>query len=520
MQRNWSGRAGVLLEVGVFVLIGADVWYETRQNGDWELVAGLVLTTLTLVLGRRLPAASLAVAAFGGLIAMVDLGGRFPAWPVLLMIAAGYYAGRRMETVRPVLGILAAVTVVALPVSLTEVSDGLGSWLSLLVTLLFAAFVPWHLGHYLRLRADLERTGWRRAEELEARQRITAEQARLRERARIASDMHDSLGHELSLIALRAATLELSSDVDERHRAAAGELRESAATATERLRQIIGVLREDAPPPVEPADTDVAGLVERVRGSGVALESRVDDVSDAPPMVRRAVYRVVQEALTNVTKHAPGAAASVWVECSAAETVVVVRNARPPAGSLPGVPSGQHGLVGLRERVRLVGGTLAAGPSGDGFEVRAGLPHDAAPAADAPETEAERSESARELASARRRVRRTLAGAVAAPAVVIVVATVVGVVQYAYNWSSSTLDPLRYNELRLGESRVDIGQVLPRRQTVERPDAEPERPPGSRCEYYRTDRSLFELSSESYRLCFDRDLLVSKDLIPERRGDE
>ncbi|MCA1438583.1 hypothetical protein I6F33_37630, partial [Bradyrhizobium sp. BRP20] len=111
----------------------------------------------------------------------------------------------------------------------------------------------------------LVRSGWQRAEELELRQRIVAEEARLRERARIASDMHDSLGHELSLIALRAAALEMSGSAE------AKALRESAAAATERLREILGLLREDAPP-VDPVQGGVPALVERARASGVDIE--------------------------------------------------------------------------------------------------------------------------------------------------------------------------------------------------------------------------------------------------------
>ncbi|MCQ0011553.1 histidine kinase dimerization/phosphoacceptor domain-containing protein [Actinomadura madurae] len=89
--------------------------------------------------------------------------------------------------------------------------------------------------------------GWERAEHLENQQRIIAERERLRERARIAQDMHDSLGHELALIAVRAGALEVAADLGDRHRAAAAELRTGAADATEHLREIIGVLRDDAP---------------------------------------------------------------------------------------------------------------------------------------------------------------------------------------------------------------------------------------------------------------------------------
>ncbi|MGH3928880.1 MAG: histidine kinase, partial [Pseudonocardiaceae bacterium] len=112
--------------------------------------------------------------------------------------------------------------------------------------------------------ALLVSAGWERAERMEREQQMIVDQARLRERARIAQDMHDSLGHELSLIALRAGALELDPDLDERHRAAAAELRGSASTATERLGEIIGVLREEnTDPPMQPSGESIVELVDR-----------------------------------------------------------------------------------------------------------------------------------------------------------------------------------------------------------------------------------------------------------------
>ena len=151
--------------------------------------------------------------------------------------------------------------------------------------LVFAGLSPWLLGRYVRVRGELARTGWRRAEEMESRQRLVADQARLRERARIASDMHDSLGHELSLIAVRAAALEVAGGLDDAQRDAAAQLRTSAAAATERLREIIGVLREDAAP-VEPVQGDLGELISRARASGLLIESdsgRASGAADGRP---------------------------------------------------------------------------------------------------------------------------------------------------------------------------------------------------------------------------------------------
>lgn len=292
---RWRQRAILLFEVGVWAMICLLVVYETRRNPDrWELIGGLVVTTVSLASARAFPLLSLTAAAASSLAVLPNYLGRFPVWPILLMLVAGYLAGRRMEQAKPAVLSFAGIALAGLPFAYFIGEDVVGSWLSLVATLLFAIFVPWHLGRYLRLRENLARTGWERAERLENEQRVAAEQAKLRERARIASDMHDSLGHELSLIALRAGALEVSAHLGERDRAAAGELRESAATATDRLHEIIGVLRaDDEGAPVRPAGEAISELVDRATASGMAVAQEVEPFDGVPPMVELAARRVV-----------------------------------------------------------------------------------------------------------------------------------------------------------------------------------------------------------------------------------
>ncbi|NIH85209.1 histidine kinase [Amycolatopsis granulosa] len=509
MGRFWGRAAEVLAGVPA----AAVLLYESRHNAEpWELVAGLVAIVLAIAAARRGPWLSLTVAVASSAAMLFNFAGRVPAWPVLLMVPFGYLAGRRMESARPALATFFAVSVISIPLSLAAGRAELGDWGPMFGVLLFAV-LPWQLGRYMRTRDELVRSGWQRAEELELRQRIVAEEARLRERARIASDMHDSLGHELSLMALRAAALEMSGSAE------AKALRESAGAATERLREIIGVLREDAAP-VEPVDDGVASLVERARESGMDIVLREDEVSgaddeaggrSAPPMVERAAYRVVQEALTNVTKHAPGAGVIVSVSRAPAETVVRVCNSPPPAGPLPSTVSGRRGLVGLGERVRLLGGTLSAGPRDGGFEVVARLPHASAPAP----AEPVQSESARQLGQVRRTVRRRLVAAFVVPPSIL--AGLLGVVgaTYQYQWQTSVLDPAGYEQLRPGQSRAEVAAVLPHRQRG--PHVVAPEPPGLRCEYYGTGRSIVELRLDAYRLCFDGERLASKELLTDVR---
>ncbi|MER7858553.1 histidine kinase [Amycolatopsis japonica] len=515
----------VALWLGLCGWVVIDAGSSTRH---WELLAGLVATTAAIALARRYPLVSLAIAMVASFVVMGSFGGRVPIWEGFVLVAVGYLAGYRQPVAKPMLRLFAAVSVLAVPVALLWSKDGFASWGALLGVLVFAGVTPWLLGRYVRQREDMARDGWRRAEEMESRQRLVADRARLRERTRIASDMHDSLGHELSLIAVRAAALEVAGGLDEPQRRAAGELRQSAATATERLREIIGVLREDDAP-TEPVHESIDELLDRTRASGVLIESSVDEPLDGEPqMVDRAAYRVVQESVTNVVKHAPGAAVTVRVVRSEGQTDVVVTNSAPPAGPLPGRTSGKRGLIGLRERVRLVGGTLRAGPRDGGFEVSATLPHDAAPSEESPESQAAmdaevgQSTSARELERARRDVRRSLIQAIVVPIGLFGVVVGISGAVFLVQWYGSELPGGDYARIHVGQTRAEIASLLPSGQRIARPrTVEAPVPPGATCEYYGTERSVFNLNYEAYRLCFAEGKLVAKDLISEdeQKGD-
>ncbi|GAB3156040.1 histidine kinase [Amycolatopsis stemonae] len=507
-KRRWRVALDVLLGLFLAFIVATDT---VGTRSWWELAGGLAVVAGSVATARRYPVVSLGIALAGALAVPFPYGDRVPVWVVFVLVAMCYQAALRMDRARPGLLIGAAVVVLGLPPALLVGPDGVGDWGAMVAILVFAGVSPWLLGRYVRLRGELARTGWRRAEEMESRQQLVASQARLRERARIAGDMHDSLGHELSLIAVRAAALEVAGGLDDTQRDAAAQLRAGAAAATERLREIIGVLREDAAP-VEPVQGDLGELIERARASGLLIESTVDS-SSAPPMVARAAYRVVQEALTNVAKHAPGAAVTVRVTSTGSETSVRVVNARPPAGPLPGAASGRVGLIGLRERVRLVGGTLRASPHEGGFAVTATLPHDASPVEETSETAGDTT-SARALELARRDVRRSLVPAVVVPLALFGLVLAIGGIAFLYQWTTSELPGSTYERMRIGQSRAEL--TLPERQRGARPTrGEPPPPAGAVCEYYGAGRSWLDDDYAAYRLCFADGKLVSKDWFSE-----
>jgi signal transduction histidine kinase len=211
------------------------------------------------------------------------------------------------------------------------------------------------------------------------------------ERTRIAREMHDVLAHRISLVALHAGGLEVNPSAGpvEVERSAA-LIRTTARQALEDLRGVLGVLREDdtgagAALAPQPTLDDVPRLLEASRAAGVTVHLAGTIPSTVPDVVGRTAYRVVQEGLTNVHKHARGAAATVAVTGSQGTHLQIeVRNAPPVGTELnPLVPGAGMGLVGLRERVELAGGRLTCGPDpAGGFFVHASLPwpHDPDPA--------------------------------------------------------------------------------------------------------------------------------------------
>ncbi|WP_131741633.1 sensor histidine kinase [Actinomadura roseirufa] len=246
--------------------------------------------------------------------------------------------------------------------------------------LLYAVLVS--TGMLVRSRRQLIASLRERARAAEAEQRLRVEEGRLLERERLAREMHDVLAHRISLLAVHAGALEFRPDAPADQREAAGIIRQSAYEAMEDLREVIGVLLDDSadPAPERPQPTlaDVAALVEESRRAGarVSLDDRVADPAAVPARVGRHAYRIVQEGLTNARKHAPGALVRVVLDSpGGADLTVEIVNPLPPGPPPDPLPGAGAGLVGLGERVAMLGGDLEHGGTGDGrFRLRARLP--------------------------------------------------------------------------------------------------------------------------------------------------
>ncbi|MFF3763895.1 sensor histidine kinase [Streptomyces sp. NPDC001922] len=239
-------------------------------------------------------------------------------------------------------------------------------------------WLPFALGLWNRARRDVVESLRLRAEQLERGQAARAQQARLQERARIARDMHDVVAHRVSLMVLHAGALEINAK-DEGTAVAAELIRTTGREALAQLRGVIGVLKavdgEGMALGPQPTLVDLEGLLNQSRAAGMPVSRRDDGTPQRlPTLLEQAAYRVVQEALTNVHKHAGAARTEVLVRYHPSSLEVAVRN-DAPGGPVESLPGGGMGLVGLRERVELLDGEFTAEQrTGGGFSVRARLP--------------------------------------------------------------------------------------------------------------------------------------------------
>jgi signal transduction histidine kinase len=486
----------------------------------WQQAAGIATLALAAASWRRHPPAAFAAAAALGLATAPSL---FTLSYGTALAVFALLMGRRAARVKPALLAFGATALAGTAKIAASGADPVVEWLVLMGTLLFGAVFPWLAGRYLRQHRELAAAGWTRAAQLEREQRIVADRARLRERARIAQDMHDSLGHELSLIAVRAGALQVAADLPAGHRGAVADLRVAASDATDRLHEIIGLLREegDEAAPLAPAGESVRALVERAAASGLAVRYVAPTATaTASPTADRTVHRIVQEALTNAAKHAPGAPVTVESRADPGGTTVVVTSgpAEEPGagggGSGGPAPGGGSGLVGLRARIEDVGGTLEAGPHGDGFRLTARLPvTDPADRSEGPSpTPRPPAPPASGLAYARRRTALAFGAAVGTGVLLVGGAFA----WYVYSRSNAVLEPADFARLTIGQAESDAERLLPARAATDPPEERAPTPPpeGADCRYYRAGGELF-VTVEHFRVCFKGGAVVDKSVIPK-----
>ncbi|RBM08965.1 sensor histidine kinase [Streptomyces sp. PT12] len=424
----WTRRRSVLLDGALALASAAEcggqgVVFAGRTGLPvWLVVVPCALAGLALIVRRRWPLA----------VILLSIG-LLPANMGAMLALVGLYTLASTEAPRRIIGTLAAmqgvgsVIVVAL---LMESDEGLKqqalpAWFTPLVSVLFgvaSVVPPVLLGMYVRARRRLVESLRDRAHGLERELALLAERAEERaewargeERRRIAREMHDVVAHRVSLMVVHAAALQAVTAKDPekaaKNAALIGDMGRQALTE---LRTMLGVLRaheknsrQDAPsrlaeiaasaraqapaPGAEhagaqergPSLTQLAALVDQSRAAGMTVDLSVEgEPRGYAEQVESTAYRVVQEALTNVHKHAAGASAEVRLAHRDGEVAVLVQNAPPSGGGGARLPSGGNGLIGMKERVTALGGGFVSGPTdAGGFRVSAVIP-DRRPAPD------------------------------------------------------------------------------------------------------------------------------------------
>ena len=243
---------------------------------------------------------------------------------------------------------------------------------------LILPFVFWYAGRRIRARGEYLRLLQERAEQLEREQQAEAERAVTAERTRIARELHDVVAHQVSLMTVQAGAAKtvLNSDT-EAAASAINAVEVAGRRALDELRHLLGVLRPDRESGEmgpQPGRADLPQLVAEVQRAGLEVTLDLDeDQQQLPARIDLAIYRIVQEALTNVLKHAgPGTRANVRVQTGEHEVSIEVED---DGTSTSALDKSGHGIHGMRERAHLLGGTVVAGPRvGSGFSVIARLP--------------------------------------------------------------------------------------------------------------------------------------------------
>jgi signal transduction histidine kinase len=360
------------LSVAVLAGISED---EPGKNLDATSLVLLALGSLPLVARRRAPLGVFVVTATASVL-LVALG--YPPGPPLGATVALFFVGLHPAETRTGLRVTATVVVGLYAAHVAGVAIGHEGEFPLVGPMLGVILWggAWVLGDRLRLRrqrmAELEERLRRAEREAERERRLAAAE----ERTRIARDLHDSAGHALNVILVQAGAARLLSEQDPAEsRAAIATIEEVARETVGEIDRLVRVLREDTrdgaavDPPVGLAGLPT--LVERVRATGLDVTVGYrGDRRPLEPAVDQAAFRILQEALTNAAQHGDGPA-QVELAFEPGSLVLTVVN---PSSSGPSPATFGHGLVGMRERAVLLGGTFAAGPSDEGFTVRVRLP--------------------------------------------------------------------------------------------------------------------------------------------------
>jgi signal transduction histidine kinase len=349
-------------------------------------VAMLVLAAAPFVFRRRWPVATavvslLLVAAWIAALYPVENDGSFEAF--LIILGTAYTIGSYVEGRRQ---LYASIAVFAELLAIAFVSVVSGDAVSDDLPIPVYWWVVWLVGRVLRQRHEQVARQRERADRLAfERGRIEAEAA-IEERSRIARELHDVIAHSLSVMVVQASAERRALEARRSDQAMTESVLEAVEntgrSALVELRGLLGLLRRSGESPdlaPQPGLSQLDALIAQTREAGLDIDLETDRLGDLPAGIDLSAYRIVQEALTNVVKHAEASRAFVRVVRDAQRLLIEISDDGRVRSGADAMPTGGHGLAGMRERTAMYGGTLEAGRAGDGgFRIRATLPVDAA----------------------------------------------------------------------------------------------------------------------------------------------
>ena len=497
-------------EISLILITTAGVLFAASSIEAHPLVlwiAGGTAPALVLLRLVRPSVAYLAAALIG-----LCTGGENSVLLFVLSASLGYRAARRRDLALGLAG--AWISAIAAEWWWGQRPDGET------VVVLFAIFIaeallPAVAGRIVRRRRTMLAAMHSRNQQLHSEKSAAARQAQARERTRIARDLHDSLGHKLTLISLYAGMTRTATGNSQE---TADLLRETSAAAMTELRQILGILRQDDDQPALRPLTGLGELTRATEASGAKVRFvREGQPRDLAALTEHAAYRVIQEGITNALRHAQGGEIVMSLRYETDALVAAVMNT--PGRRAAGPTSGQ-GLLGLAERVRLAGGVLHHGRTPDGgFRLAATLPYPA-PEADDPEgtilepgpmpPPAAEADFADLMSRSRRRSR------------LVLIATTVaigGLLAFciAGAWLSTalvTVDRATFDAVRVGQPEAEVRSKLPDKRAGEANRPGGRLTTGATCVDYSA--SLIEQARSDnggqliYRFCFRDGRLADK----------
>ena len=371
LRRPGLADAGLALVLAAVALIELAV--SLPPAPVWAPVLAVLLATLPLAWRESAPLPVVLVAA-GGVI-LASAFGDSQDLPLIMWLAVGaglYSLGEYGSNAQVLIGGVLTTAAYATIGAVEEGDAGGAAFGGLLPVAALA------VGRAVRVMGYESDVLGARIETLEEEQERRASEAVAAERARIARELHDVIGHSISVMGVQAGAVRrvLPSELEEERETLLSVERAGRDAVTE-MRRLLDLLRsaDDAPSGALPTLGYAPQLIADMRRAGLGIELEIDgDLDDVPPGRALAAYRIVQEALTNALKHAPDARVRVSIRRTPQQLEVDVL--QEPGTSRRGDDGARgHGLVGMHERVAMYGGRLAVGPGSDGgFEVRAALP--------------------------------------------------------------------------------------------------------------------------------------------------